>query len=105
VQVFAVTSVGFAEGYSHVNWKKLAAILVWWFLGFFCVLLAMYALVAQGGSSSSCRFFQSVHFLFLWLEAWGASVSCLILFFGPFSASCSLILLAPPPKPFDRLFL
>lgn len=48
LQVCAVAALGFAEGPSHTNWRKAVTILVWWFVGFFCVLGATYALVAQG---------------------------------------------------------
>ncbi|KAL0050078.1 hypothetical protein WJX82_004015 [Trebouxia sp. C0006] len=48
VIVCAVSAIGFAEGPSHTNWKKVATILLWWFLGFFCVCGATYVLVAQG---------------------------------------------------------
>ena len=48
MQVCAVSAMGFAEGPSHTNWKKVATILLWWFLGFFCVCGATYVLVAQG---------------------------------------------------------
>ena len=43
-----MTFTAFTEGSSHVNWRKVAQTLTWWFLGFFCVLFATYALVAQG---------------------------------------------------------
>ena len=48
VQVAAVTIVGFTEGSGHVNWRVVATHVMWWFMGFFAVLLATYALVAQG---------------------------------------------------------
>ena len=51
MQVCAVSAIGFAEGPSHTNWKKVATILLWWFLGFFCVCGATYVLVAQGARS------------------------------------------------------
>ena len=51
MQVCAVSAIGFAEGPSHTNWKKVATILLWWFLGFFCVCGATYILVAQGACS------------------------------------------------------
>lgn len=56
-QDFAVASLGFVEGSSHVHWRKLATILSWWFLGFWSLLLATYALVAQGVSSVLLFFF------------------------------------------------
>ena len=48
LQVSAVTAVGVAEGTSHVNWRMLARILLWWITGFVIVLLATSVLVAQG---------------------------------------------------------
>ena len=43
-----MTIVGFTEGSGHVNWRVVATHVMWWFMGFFAVLLATYALVAQG---------------------------------------------------------
>ena len=48
MQVCAVSAIGFAEGPSHTNWKKVVTIMLWWFVGFFCVCGATYVLVAQG---------------------------------------------------------
>lgn len=48
MQVAAVTTIGFTEGSSHVNWRVLGLHLMWWFLGFFAVLGVTAALVAQG---------------------------------------------------------
>lgn len=47
-QTAAVAAVGLAEGSSHVNWKKLRDMLVWWILGFTAVMLSTWGLVAQG---------------------------------------------------------
>ena len=48
LQVPAVAAVGLAEGTSHVNWRLLAKILVWWVAGFCLTMVATSALVAQG---------------------------------------------------------
>lgn len=48
VQVSAVTAVGIAEGTSHVNWRLLAKILMWWIVGFCLTMLSTSALIAQG---------------------------------------------------------
>ena len=37
VQIFAIIAVGLTEGVTHVNWKKFATIVTWWFLG--CILV------------------------------------------------------------------
>ncbi len=64
MQVCAVSAIGFAEGPSHTNWKKVATILLWWFVGFFCVCGATYVLVAQGAVISLlllCSFLLLAH--------------------------------------------
>lgn len=52
VQVAAVTVVGSTEGCSQVNWRVVATHVMWWFMGFFVLLLATYVLVAQGQALS-----------------------------------------------------
>ena len=50
MQVSAVAAVGIAEGVSHVNWRLLAKILLWWVAGFCLTMIATSALIAQGES-------------------------------------------------------
>ncbi len=50
MQVSAVAAVGIAEGVSHVNWRVLAKILLWWVAGFCLTMVATSALIAQGES-------------------------------------------------------
>ena len=50
MQVSAVAAVGIAEGVSHVNWRLLAKILLWWVAGFCLTMVATSALIAQGES-------------------------------------------------------
>ena len=57
LQVSAVAAVGIAEGTSHVNWRLLAKILLWWIVGFCLTVVTTSALIAQGtvvGSSHLC---------------------------------------------------
>ncbi|DBA79742.1 hypothetical protein WJX77_004526 [Trebouxia sp. C0004] len=44
----AVAAVGLAEGSSHVNWKKVWSILVWWIVGFAVVMGSTSLVIAQG---------------------------------------------------------
>ncbi|KAL0049305.1 hypothetical protein WJX82_010880 [Trebouxia sp. C0006] len=53
VIVSAVAAVGLAEGTSHVNWRLLAKILLWWVAGFCLTMVATSALIAQGMYSPS----------------------------------------------------
>jgi phosphate/sulfate permease len=46
--VGAVVAVGLVEGPSHVNWKLLTKIVLWWVAGFAVVMLATAAVIAQG---------------------------------------------------------
>ena len=50
LQVSAVAAVGIAEGTSHVNWRLLAKILLWWIVGFCLTVATTCALIAQGKS-------------------------------------------------------
>ncbi|DBA95223.1 TPA: Na+/Pi symporter, variant 2 [Trebouxia sp. C0006] len=47
IMVSAVAAVGIAEGVSHVNWRLLAKILLWWVAGFCLTMVATSALIAQ----------------------------------------------------------
>ncbi|DBA68444.1 TPA: hypothetical protein ACH3X2_013739 [Trebouxia sp. C0005] len=53
IMVSAVAAVGIAEGVSHVNWRLLAKILLWWVAGFCLTMGATSALFAQGIYSPS----------------------------------------------------
>ncbi|KAL0049121.1 hypothetical protein WJX82_007032 [Trebouxia sp. C0006] len=53
IMVSAVAAVGIAEGVSHVNWRLLAKILLWWVAGFCLTMVATSALIAQGIYSPS----------------------------------------------------
>ncbi|DBA79484.1 TPA: hypothetical protein ACH3X2_007754 [Trebouxia sp. C0005] len=48
VIVGAVVAVGLMEGPSHVDWKLLTKIVLWWVAGFVVVMLATAAVIAQG---------------------------------------------------------
>ena len=50
VQVSAVIAVGLVEGTSHVNWRVLNKIVLWWIVGFCLVMLTTSLLVAQGNA-------------------------------------------------------
>ena len=108
-QVSAVSAMGFAEGPSHTNWKKVASIVLWWFVGFFCVLGATYALLAQGvpchlvsfcisfplscsSACASCFLFMFSHLFIFILFA------CCLGFLSPFG------LLVPSPDFFPQYF-
>lgn len=56
VQVSAVTAVGIAEGTSHVNWRLLAKILMWWIVGFCLTMVTTSALIAQGKNDWFIRY-------------------------------------------------
>ena len=56
-QVSAVTAVGLVEGSSHVNWKMLFSMLLWWTVGFALVMVCTSALVAQGHLHLHCGLF------------------------------------------------
>ena len=43
-----MAAVGIAEGTSHVNWRLLAKILLWWIVGFCLTMVTTSALIAQG---------------------------------------------------------
>ncbi|DBB04957.1 TPA: Na+/Pi symporter [Trebouxia sp. C0006] len=44
----AVAAVGLVEGSSHVNWKKVFSLLVWWIVGFAVVMGSTSLVIAQG---------------------------------------------------------
>lgn len=56
VQVSAVTAVGLVEGTSHINWRVLNKILLWWIVGFCLVMLTTSLLVAQGDALLLCAY-------------------------------------------------
>ena len=56
VQLSAVAAVGIAEGTSHVNWRLLAKILLWWIVGFCLTMVTTSALIAQGNTDWSFRY-------------------------------------------------
>jgi len=43
-----VAAVGLVEGSSHVNWKKVFSLLVWWIVGFAVVMGSTSLVIAQG---------------------------------------------------------
>ncbi len=45
LQVGAVVAVGLVEGPSHVHWKLLTKIVLWWVAGFAVVMLATAAVI------------------------------------------------------------
>ncbi len=56
----AVVAVGLVEGPSHVNWKLLTKIVLWWVAGFVVVMLATAAVIAQGNAWANYGFSLSV---------------------------------------------
>ena len=48
MQVSSVVAIGMVEGITHVNWKLLFTMLLWWGLGFFLIIAFTAACAAQG---------------------------------------------------------
>ena len=55
-----MVAVGLVEGPSHVNWKLLTKIVLWWVAGFVVVMLATAAVIAQGNAWANYGFSLSV---------------------------------------------
>lgn len=48
LQISAVWALGLAEGASHVNWRKMAIMILWFFGSIIPIFLTTAALLAQG---------------------------------------------------------
>ena len=53
VQISAVVAVGLVEGLGQVNWRKVALIAAWWFLGPFPIIVAALFIFWQGNKHRS----------------------------------------------------
>lgn len=64
-----MTIVGFTEGSGHVCWRVVATHVMWWFMGFFVLLLATYALVAQGLARTLAHYLHAIYVACLLTQA------------------------------------
>ena len=62
-QISAVWAVGLAEGLSHVNWRKVLTIVLWWIGSLIPVFLAAAAVLAQGTLKQGLSWLLHMHWL------------------------------------------
>ena len=61
MQITAVVAIGWAEGLSHVNLRKVYIITLWWFGSIIPICLITAALMAQGGIAMNWRLPHASH--------------------------------------------